>query len=205
MISLLLSNKNRMESLDIKFPNVKTEIHPLIKKRWSPRSFSDQPIQESITEELLEAASWAASASNEQPWVYFYAHKGTEGFQKMWECLMPGNQPWAKDASVIFAACYRKTFASSGKTNGSAPHDLGMANAQLMLQAAHRDIYGHFMGGYYAEKLRESLQLEEDLESACMGVLGYLGEPEKLEEPFKTRELTERSRNPVSSFAHRIT
>jgi nitroreductase len=189
-----------MKSLKIKMPKAKTDIHPLIQKRWSPLAFADKAITDEQMEELFEAASWAASAYNEQPWEYIYAHKGTEGFEKLWSCLAEGNQPWTKSASVLLAAIHRNTFKKNGKVNLWAAHDLGMANAQLLLQAVHRDIYGHLMAGFDKERLQQVLNLPEDSISVCMGALGYLGDVDSLADNYKTREQSPRNRNHVSTF-----
>lgn len=193
-----------MESLTIKEPQVKTDIHPLIRKRWSALSFSDKMISEEEIEELFEAASWAASAYNEQPWQYVYARRGTEGFEQLWDCLTPGNQPWTKEAAILFVALKRNHFSQNGKVNLWATHDVGMANAQLLLQAAHRDIYGHLMAGYDTEKLAHLLKLGEDVSPVCMGALGFLGEVDQLEASYKNRELSRRSRHAVEKFVKSI-
>ncbi|MEL6865291.1 MAG: nitroreductase family protein [Bacteroidota bacterium] len=193
-----------MKSIEIKKPSVQTAIHPLIQKRWSPLSFANQSIAEAQMEELFEAASWAASAYNEQPWQYVYAHRGTEGFEQLWSCLNEGNQPWTKAASVLFAAIQSNTFSKTGKPNHWASHDLGMANAQLLLQAVHRDIYGHLMAGFDPQKLSQLLNLEEGYRPVCMGALGYLGDAEAMTGTYKTREQSPRSRKPVSTFTKRL-
>jgi len=176
----------------------------LIKKRWSARSYSPKAISSEDVKTILEAASWAASANNEQPWEYIYAHKGTAGFDTIWNCLMAGNQPWNKNAAVLIVALARKTVAATGNPNTYAEHDLGMANAHLLLQASAMGIYSHPMAGIDKAKLIESLKLTENQQPVCVISLGYLDDAEKLEEPFKTRELTARSRKPVSEFAKEI-
>lgn len=189
-----------MNTIDIKAAKTQAAVHPLIKKRWSPLSFSDQAIPDEKMQELFEAARWAASAYNEQPWEYVYAHKGTPGFDDLWNCLMGGNQPWTKKAAVLVVAIARNTFSMNGKPNNWAMHDLGMANAQLLLQAAENDIYGHLMAGFEPDKVNDLLQLSENQQPVCMGALGYLGDPEELEEAYKSRELAPRSRKEVSEF-----
>lgn len=193
-----------MEVKEIKRPNVDSGLHPLIRKRWSPRAFSEKKIEERELEVLFKAASWAASAINEQPWQYVYAVKGTSGFDVLWECLKPGNQPWTKAAPVIFLALYRNTFKKNGMPNPWAAHDLGMANAQLLLQAAAKDIYGHLMAGFDEQKLREKLQLGKDVTPVCVGVLGYMGNAEKLDEPYRTRETEGRARYGLNEFVHKV-
>jgi nitroreductase len=193
-----------MESIKVKTAKNTTDIHPLIQKRWSPLSFSEKEISEEQLEELFEAASWAASAYNEQPWQYIYAHRGTDGFDKLWSCLAEGNQPWTKSASIIFVAISKDTFALNGKPNPWASHDLGMANAQLLLQAVNRDIYGHFMAGFSVDSVLQAFDLEDNVTPVCMGVLGYLGEPDKLDEDYRKRELSPRKRNPISEFTKKV-
>ena len=189
---------------NIKAPEVAYNIHPLIQKRWSPRSFSDQEIAPEQLNELFEAARWAASANNEQPWQYVYAFRGTPAFEQLWNCLKPGNQPWTKDAAVLIVSIERKTFAKNGNANPWSTHDVGMANAQLMLQAADRDIYGHMMAGFDAAQTAALLQLSEEQKPVCMIALGYLGEAEALEEPYKTRELAPRSRHSITEFTREL-
>ncbi len=186
--------------LEIKQPQTDYDIHPLMQKRWSPRAFSVREITEEQLHELFEAARWAPSSFNEQPWRYVYAHKNTDGFDQLLACLASGNQAWAHSAAVLMVTMYRKTFSKNGKPNPSAPHDLGMANTQLILQAAHRDIYGHYMAGFDKERVRSLLALDEDTEPLCMGALGYLGDPDQLEEPLKKREYTPRSRMDIREF-----
>jgi nitroreductase len=176
----------------------------LIRKRWSARSFSGKNISQNDLNTILEAASWAPSANNEQPWQYYYAFHGSENFQKLWECLLPGNQPWTKNASVLIAAVARKTYAANQKENPVAIHDLGMANSQLFLQATAMNIYGHPMAGFDKAKLSDFLHLNDQQEAVCMIALGYLDNPEKLEEPFKTREISPRQRKPLEEFATKL-
>jgi nitroreductase len=191
-------------SLAIKAPQTEAKIHPLIRKRWSPRAFSDQPIKEEQLQQLFEAARWAASSSNEQPWLYAYALQGTPAFEKLWNCLNPGNQPWTKNAAALVVTMVRTTFEKNGKNNPWAEHDLGMANAQLILQAADQDIYGHFMAGFNSDQASQVLQLEDTERPICMIALGYLGASENLEEPYKTRELTPRKRKSVQEFTRAL-
>lgn len=188
----------------VKAAKTRTEVHPLIQKRWSPLSYTDRMITDEQMAELFEAASWAASAYNEQPWYYIYAHRDSDGFDKLWSSLAEGNQPWTKNASVIFAAFSRDTFARNGKPNPWAAHDLGMANAQLMLQAVSRDIYGHFMAGFDADKISADFDLGDEMTPVCVGVLGYLGDAAQLADSYRQREQSPRSRNPITSFTQKI-
>lgn len=184
-----------------KIPQTKYPVIDLIKKRWSARSFSDKPIGEESLATILEAASWAFSANNAQPWMYLYAHKNSSSFEKLINCLMPGNRPWAKNAAVLMVVLVNKKL-DNGNENKAAKHDAGAANASLMLQAIAMDIYGHVMGGFDAQKTIEALQIDtENYEPVVFIALGYLDSAEKLEEPFKTREITPRTRKPLSEFS----
>lgn len=184
----------------IKTANTRLPVIDLIKERWSARAFSDQELSEEQLLTLVEAASWAPSSMNEQPWRYRYALRGTQDFEQMWSCLLPGNQPWAKHAAALLLCTAQKNFARNGAPNRHALHDTGMANAFLMLQATEMKIYGHIMGGYDPAKLRETYGMEEQEADVCIIALGYLGTPEQLEEPFRTREVTPRSRRAVEDF-----
>ncbi len=186
--------------LEKKQPDTGFDIHPVIRKRWSPRSFSERPITAGQVKELVEAARWAPSSMNEQPWKYAYALRGTDGFETLLDFLSPGNQPWAKNAAALILMMARTTFASNGRPNAWAVHDLGMANAQLVLQAAHRDIYTHLMGGFDKEGVMQFLGPGEDIEPVCIAALGYLGDPDQLEEPYLSRERAKRIRKPIDEI-----
>lgn len=175
-------------------------VHELIRNRWSPRSYANRPIAPDTLNQVFEAASWAFSAMNAQPWQYLYAHKAdAEAFQKILDTLMPGNRPWAKNAAVLIVALC-KTHHDNGQPNGAAMHDLGAANATLFLEATALGLHGHVMGGFDREKTRRDFSLPEGLEPAVVLALGYLGEAEQLEEPFLSREKAARTRKPVAEF-----
>ncbi len=176
----------------------------LIRKRWSARSFSPQPVSDEQLNTMFEAASWAASSGNEQPWQYYFAHHGTPGFDALWECLDGGNKPWTKNASVLMVSVRRNTSEKTGKENPLSLHDTGMANAHLFLQAISMDIYCHPMAGYDRDKVKTAIGLTEQQEPTCMIAVGYLDAAEKLEEPFKTRELTPRSRKDIADFIYKL-
>lgn len=176
-------------------------VADFIKHRWSPRSFTSQPIQDEDLRTLFEAAAWAPSAMNEQPWRFVYAHRAqTEAFQNLWNCLLPGNQPWAKNAAVLVVVLARKTMGPNNDLNRHYLHDTGLATGNLLLQAGTMGIHGHVMGGFDMAKTQEVLHLPADLEPASFLALGYVGEAEQLEEPFRSRELAARSRKPLREF-----
>ena len=185
----------------IKIAKTKYKVHPLIKKRWSARSFSDKPITEEQVLTLIEAASWSFSSINEQPWRYIYGVKGSENFDKIFETLMPGNALWAKNAAA-FVACIAKTTSDreGNPINHAAEMDLGSANMLLVLQALSMDIYAHPMGGFDRMKFASTFHLESNLKPAVVIALGYLDEADKLSEPFRERELMPRTRKSLSEI-----
>ena len=185
----------------IKEAITKHPVTELIRKRWSARAFSNKSIDDDTLHTLFEAASWAASANNEQPWRYIYAKReDKETFSKMVDCLMAGNQPWAKNAAVLLVCFVKTTIGPDKKPNVSAVHDAGLANATLLLQAVSQNIYGHMMGGYDKAKTKEVFTIPEGYDTVLMMALGYLDHADTLEEPFKTRELTPRTRKELSEF-----
>jgi nitroreductase len=183
-----------------KLANTRYPVIDLIKQRWSARAFSEKELSEEQLLTLIEAASWAPSSMNEQPWRYRYALRGTEAFNQMLDCLLPGNQSWAGNAAALIFCSAKRLFSQNGKPNHYALHDTGMANGFLTLQATQMDIYGHIMAGYDKEKTRATLALGDEDEDVCFFALGYLGDPEQLDEPFKTREITPRSRKAVEEL-----
>jgi nitroreductase len=191
--------------MNIKIPDTQHPVIDLIKNRWSPRSFSKKTISDSDMQTIFEAASWAFSANNEQPWEYIYAHRtDTEAFQKLHDCLLQGNKPWTKQAAILGVSLVRKKM-SNGKENITAEHDLGAANATMVLQATSMGIYGHMMAGFDHHKTFETLNLQEDeVKAVAFFAMGYLDDAEKLEEPFRTRELTQRTRKAVNEFTKRL-
>ncbi|MCC6600161.1 MAG: nitroreductase family protein [Crocinitomicaceae bacterium] len=188
----------------IKQANTQYPVKEVIRDRWSARSFSDRPIKKEEIATIFEAASWAPSSHNEQPWQYYYAHRGAAGFEKLLNCLTGGNRTWAKNAAVIIVSVARKTFELNGEVNYYTWHDIGMANAHLFLQATSMQIFGHPMGGFDRQETTRILQLTDNQEVVCMIVLGYLDIPEKLNEPFKTREITPRKRKMLEEFVRNV-
>ncbi len=176
-------------------------VHELIRQRWSPRAFTSQPVSADALATVFEAASWAASASNGQPWIFVFAHRAdTADFERLLHSLVPPNQAWAKDAAVLVLALARTTNAN-GQPNKWAHHDVGAATTTLLLQATAQGLHGHVMAGFEAEKTRDVFALPAHIEPVTFIALGYQGAPELLAEPFLTRELAPRTRKPVSEIA----
>jgi nitroreductase len=178
--------------------------HPVadfIRRRWSPRAFSARSVSQFDLNTLFEAASWAASSINEQPWQFVYAHRADKAaFETLLSCLMPGNQSWAKNAAVLVLVLAQKQFAANRRPNRHALHDAGAATANLLLQGATLGIQGHVMGGFDHPKTTETLRLPDDVELVSFIALGYPGDPDSLDEPLRARELAPRHRKPLDAF-----
>ncbi len=200
-----MSGLTTLDTMTLKEARTMQPVHPLIRGRFSARAFSPQPLSETEILTLVEAAAWAPSAMNEQPWRYRYALRGTNGFDRLWNCLNPGNQAWAKEAAALVACSVIKDLERNGQPNHSRHHDLGLANAQLLLQATSMGIYGHLLGGFDHEKADRELGIDQKREEVvCFLALGRLGNADSLSEPFKTRELTARTRRPLATTVHRL-
>jgi nitroreductase len=172
----------------------------IIKNRWSPRSFSDKAISTDDLNTIVEAATWSFSAMNEQPWRYVIAQKGTPLFNAFLENLFPGNKPWNTQAAAFILSIKKTNYSGTDKININALHDIGAANILLTLQANSMGIYTHIMEGYSKDEMKELLGLEEGLDPVVMIALGYPGAAHKLDEPFKTRELTPRTRKGLAEI-----
>jgi nitroreductase len=176
-------------------------VHDFIVKRWSPRAFSDKPVSPEVLRSLFEAARWAASSYNDQPWAYIVAtrdHK--ENFAKMVSVLMDMNAAWARNAPVLAISVARKTFKHNGAPNPVALHDVGAANAQLTMEATSRGLLVHQMAGFHRDKAREVLGIPEGWDPVSAIAIGYPGDPESLPEQLRKQELAPRARKPLSEF-----
>lgn len=180
-------------------------VHPLIRERFSARAFSADPLTEEELMTLFEAAAWAPSAMNEQPWQYRFALRGTGAFERVWDLLNTGNQPWARNAAALVVCSVRTSLQRNDQPNHSRLHDLGLANAQLLVQATSMGIFGHLMGGFDHDRAQQELGLDPATEEVfCILALGRLTSPETLDEPFRTRELTARSRRSLLETVTRL-
>ncbi len=184
--------------------NSSTIEHPLsepIKQRRSGRAYSGDPVEPEKIKSLFEAARWAPSSMNEQPWTYIYATKDQpELWHKLFEALMEGNQVWAKDAPLLVLSLARKKFSRGDHINQAATYDLGGANAFLSLQATAMGLNVHQMGGFRKEKVIKSLNIPDSFEPIVIMAIGYSGDPGKLPENLKKREQSPRYRMEQNEF-----
>ena len=188
---------------EIKRAQTEREVTEVLRKRWSGRAYSGKALTEEDVLTLIEAAHWAPSSMNEQPWKYYYAIKGTHEFEEMWALLMDGNKPWVKDAGALVLCTARRTFERNGQPNRHYMHDAGAANAQFTIQATEMDLNVHMLGGYHHSETVERFGLGENEEPVCFLAVGARGDVNALEEPFKGRELAARKRKPLNEIAQR--
>ena len=176
-------------------------IHKLIVSRWSPYSFSTRPIPREDLLAIFEAARWAASSFNEQPWRYLVAHRDqTEDFEKILGCLLEGNRIWARAAPTLALGCTRRTFSRNGRPNRVAQHDLGLASASLTFEATSRGVYVHQMAGILPEKARQVFNIPKTFECVTGLALGYWAEPDTGSRELHARDERARTRRPLNEF-----
>jgi nitroreductase len=176
-------------------------IHDLIRTRWSPRAFSDQHVSDETLRSLFEAARWAPSSSNEQPWAFLVSRKG-EGanHEKMLGTLVEFNQAWAKHAPVLVIAVSELAFAKNGTPNRNAFYDTGAAVVLLSIEATAHGLFVHQMAGFDPLKAREAFQIPSGWEPISAFTIGYPGDLASLSDTLREREQTPRTRKPLSDF-----
>ncbi len=176
-------------------------ILELLKRRWSPRAFSDQMVEPEKLRSLFEAARWAPSSFNEQPWFFVLTTKQQpEEHARLLSCLTEGNQEWARGAPVLMVSVAKLNFDRTGKPNRHAFHDVGMAVGNLMVQATALDLFVHQMAGFSPEKVAEICHIPDEFAPVAAIALGYGVDAEDLPEPLRGRELGPRSRKQTESF-----
>lgn len=175
-------------------------IHELIKERWSPRMFASDPVSNEDLQSLFEAARWAPSSNNLQPWRFMYFKKGTEAYDQAFHCLSDFNQRWVKHAPVLIFTAYKENM-ENGKENFHALHDLGLAMGNLTLQAQAMGIAVHQMAGLNWKKAQEVFEVEEGYHVSTAVAIGfYGGNVDDLDEDLKETENSERKRMPQHIF-----
>ena len=177
-------------------------ILDVIKRRWSPRAFGDRPVEPHKMRCLLEAARWAASSYNEQPWRFMVVRKSEEAaFEKALSCLVEANQAWARNAAVLLLTATKTTFAKNDKPNRVHQHDLGLAMANLSLQATAMGLFVHQMAGIDRDKVRAAYQVPDGYEPQTAAAIGYPGDPGSLSEDWmRDAEQAPRTRHPMPQF-----
>ncbi|MFO8236532.1 MAG: nitroreductase family protein [Bacteroidales bacterium] len=176
-------------------------VYEVIQKRYSPVIFSDQQIGDDVLFRLFEAARWAPSSFNDQPWNFIYGRKGQDSVYKaLFETLMDDNKRKARHAPVLVLSVANMISPTTHKENPYAFHDVGMAMGNLLLQATALDVYVHQMGGYYKKKAREILNIPRTHKPVAMMAMGYKGVFEKFPEDLQQKEQKPRTRREIKDF-----
>jgi len=176
-------------------------VLPIFHTRWSPRSFSDREVSRADLAKVFEAARWAASSFNEQPWRFLVGTRNSLAYKKIFGSLMPVNQQWAVSAPVLILGATKTRFSHNDSPNRVALYDLGAAASYLTLQAAALGIATHQMAGFDPDAARKAFEIPDDYLPGAVIALGYQGEPAALpNEQFLAQEVAPRERKPLKDF-----
>ena len=181
---------------------VDRSVNDEIASRWSPYLFQPKEIEEDKLISCLEAARWAASSFNDQPWFWIIARRqDPPAFEKMLGCLVEANQGWAKNAGALLLTAIRPTFGYNQKPNRVALHDLGQAACQLSLQAVSLGLQVHQMGGVNLDQIRDEYGIPAEFEPQTAIAIGYPRTEELTndeQKQLRERESGPRTRRPLS-------
>jgi nitroreductase len=176
-------------------------VEEILRRRWSPRAFSDRPVEPEKLPSLFEAARWAASSFNEQPWNFIVATKQKpEEHARLLSCLVEGNQRWAHAAPVLMVSVAKLNFEKTGKPNRHAFHDVGLAVQNMIVEATALGLFVHQMAGFSPEKVREAYGVPEGFEPVAAIAIGYGLAADELPEAFREFDLGARNRKSTDSF-----
>ena len=174
-------------------------VIPVIANRWSPRAFDAERLLDAQTVgSLFEAARWAPSSGNEQPWRYIVGLNFDEAHRAVLDCLAQGNRLWAAHAPLLFVAVSKTT--RNDRPNPHFAHDVGASLENLFLQAIDLGLHCHYMAGFSADKVRQNFGVPDGFEPVTAGAVGYWGNLDQLSDELKQREQRERERKPFSEF-----
>ena len=178
-------------------------VQETIARRWSPRAFdASKSVSHAQIIALLEAARWAPSSYNDQPWRFIVCDKtsNAKAWQAAFDCLMPSNQTWVKDAPLLLLGCANTILDMNQQANRFAQYDTGAAAINLCLQATHLGLMAHQMGGFNSDLAREKFIIPAQYTPMSMICIGYVGDANNLPDDLKTRELAERKRKAMDEL-----
>ena len=191
-----------MTSSHLKHAAPNHPVLPVFAERWSPYAFDPRPVEREKLLSCLEAARWAPSSYNEQPWTFILAERtDAAAFAKALDCLVEGNQGWAKNVGVLLLTLVARTFTRNGKPNAACEHDVGLAAGNMVLQATALGLQGHQMIGIVPAKVRATYQVPDGHDPLTAIALGYpaavaAGTPD----PLGQRDLNPRSRKALAEI-----
>ena len=174
-------------------------INPLILGRWSPRSMTGEEISDEELMSLFEAARWAPSSYNGQPWRFIYAKRDTKEWDKLFNLLVEGNQGWAKNAAVLVVIISRKNFEFNNKPSITHTFDTGSSWENMAIEASARGLVTHGMEGFNYDKAKTDLEIPDDYEVCAMVAIGKKGKKEDLPEALQKMEVPS-SRKPLKEL-----
>ena len=181
-------------------------VNPLSLQRWSPYAYdADRAVNREDLQSLFEAARWAMSSFNAQPWRYIVGvrDRDRENWDKVFETLLEGNRGWAQHVPVLALGLVERHFEHNGKPNRHAAHDLGAASASLSYEAAARGLAVHQMGGFSGDRARELFDLPDSVEPYTALAIGYPAPPGIADAELQERDRKERSRKPLDEIVIR--
>jgi len=186
---------------NLKLAPTTEEVLPVIRARWSPRAFSDREVSTADLRKIFEAARWAPSSSNEQPWRFIVGLRNTDTYQKIASSLVEFNQAWALKAPVLILGAAKRHFGHNDSLNAYALYDLGAATGFVTLQATALGLSTHQMGGFDQGVARKALEIPDEFEIGSVMALGYQGEPASLTNSrMLEQETSPRTRKPLAEF-----
>lgn len=180
--------------------NNKYPINNLIKQRWSPRAFSNKAVEKEKIQSILEAARWAPSAFNEQPWRFIVSQKGDDTYENILKTLIDWNIQWAGKANVLIVNIAKKTFSHNGKQNVTFKYDLGQAVGSMIIEVVNQGLYSHQMSGFDANKAAELLNIPDDFQAVSVTAIGYYGNINELPEDMAEIEIKPRERKELKEI-----
>jgi nitroreductase len=185
----------------ITLTEIEIPVHDLIKERRSPLAYSERSVGREELRSLLEAARWAASSYNQQPWHFIVATKeDLREYERLLGCIVPANALWAASAPVLMLSVAKLTYDSNGAPNRHALYDVGQATANLAIQATALGLALHQMGGFDMERARKEFSIPEGYEPVAAIAVGYPGDPASLPESLRARASAPRTRRELGEF-----
>lgn len=176
-------------------------VLPIFHERWSPRSFSNRAVSRETLSKVFEAARWAASSFNEQPWRFIVGERGTETYKHIFDSLGEFNQKWTVLAPILILGVARTKFSHNETPNRFAVYDLGAAASYMTLEAASLGVATHQMAGFDENKARQLLGIPPEFAIGSVIAMGYQDDPEKLADPKMIQtEISPRTRKPHHEF-----
>lgn len=186
--------------LDKKVKENEPEIIPAIRNRWSPRAFSDKPVDKQDLLRLFEAARWAPSSFNEQPWRFIVGIRGDETYEKIRSTFVDWNLGWTDRVNVLVLIASKTYFELDGRENKHNMWDAGSAAGNIAIQATELGLYCHQMAGLDTGKADKIFEMPEGFKIRTAMAIGHLGDLEDLKEDYKEGETAERTRKPLEEL-----